>query len=130
MLEQIRAFSEWSARRKPSAKPDANSDPDVAAVALFFHVIGADGVVDEVESEKLKSMIIQEYGDSGADLRELIEAGEEADREAVDLYLHQHPQPLARARSEGSLHRAFVASPMRTDIGMNSRTTWSGGLPT
>jgi uncharacterized tellurite resistance protein B-like protein len=84
MLDQIRAFL-GGLRDEGPAKPDANN-PDVAAVALFFHVIGADGVVDEVESEKLKSLIIQEYGVSGADLRELIEAGEEADREAVDLY--------------------------------------------
>lgn len=84
MLDQIRAFL-GGLRDEGRAKPDADN-PDVAAVALFFHVIGADGVVDEVESEKLKSLIIQEYGVSGAEMRELIEAGEQADREAVDLY--------------------------------------------
>jgi uncharacterized tellurite resistance protein B-like protein len=69
MLDQIRAFL-GGLRDEGPARPDANN-PDVAAVALFFHVIGADGVVDEVESEKLKSLIIQEYGVSGADLREV-----------------------------------------------------------
>lgn len=84
MLDQIRAFL-GSLRDGNQRKADA-SNPDVAAVALFFHVIGADGVVDEVESEKLRELIVQEYDLSGDEMRELIEAGQQADREAVDLY--------------------------------------------
>ncbi|KGF67539.1 hypothetical protein LL06_21805 [Hoeflea sp. BAL378] len=84
MLDQIRAFLGGLRGEDPGTPDSAN--PDVAAVALFFHVIGADGVVDEVESEKLKALIIEEYGVSGAELRRLVEAGEQADREAVDLY--------------------------------------------
>lgn len=84
MLDQIRAFL-GGLRDGKQTRPDA-SNPDVAAVALFFHVIGADGVVDAAESEKLKSVIAQEYDLTGAEMRQLIEAGEEADREAVDLY--------------------------------------------
>ena len=84
MLDQIKAFLS-GLRAGESDAPDAN-DPDVAAVALFFHVIGADGVVDEVESDKLRSLIAEEYGLSGAEMRRLIAAGEKADREAVDLY--------------------------------------------
>ncbi|WP_417414881.1 TerB family tellurite resistance protein [Hoeflea sp.] len=84
MLDQIRAFL-GGLRDGKQTRPDA-SNPDVAAVALFFHVIGADGVVDAVESEKLKAVIAQEYNLTGAEMRQLIEAGEEADREAVDLY--------------------------------------------
>lgn len=84
MLDQIRAFL-GSLRDGNQRKADA-SNPDVAAVALFFHVIGADGVVDEVESEKLRELIVQEYDLSGGEMRELIEAGQQADREAVDLY--------------------------------------------
>lgn len=84
MLEQIRAFL-GSLRDEKRTKSNA-SDPDVAAVALFFEVIGADGVVDPVESEKLKALIAQEYDLDGAEMRELIEAGQKADREAVDLY--------------------------------------------
>ena len=84
MLDQIRTFLR-DLRGDTAAKPGAD-DADVAAVALFFHVIGADGVVDAVESEKLKELIAQEYDLSGAEMRKLIEAGEQADREAVDLY--------------------------------------------
>ena len=84
MLEQLRTF--LSGLRADGAETPDASNPDVAAVALFFHVIGADGVVDEVESEKLKSLIVEEYGVSGAEMRRLIEAGEQADRESVDLF--------------------------------------------
>jgi len=84
MLDQIRAFL-GGLRGDTHTKPDA-SNPDVAAVALFFHVIGADGVIDQVESEKLRSVIAKEYDLSAAEMRRLVEAGEQADREAVDLY--------------------------------------------
>lgn len=84
MLDQLRAFLEGLRPEGPA--PADGSDPEVAAVALFFHVIGADGVVDKVESEKLKSLIVEEYGVSGAEMRRLIESGEQADREAVDLF--------------------------------------------
>ncbi|OCW58940.1 TerB family tellurite resistance protein [Hoeflea olei] len=84
MLEQIKTFLE-TLRGDTPAQPDSRN-PDVAAVALFFHVIGADGVVDEVEQDKLRSLIVQEYGVSGDEFRKLVEAGEKADRESVDLY--------------------------------------------
>ena len=84
MLDQIRTFLS-GLRDSNQDEPDPRN-PDVAAVALFFHVIGADGVVDEVESEKLRSLIAQEYDLDAAGMRRLIEAGRQADREAVDLY--------------------------------------------
>ena len=84
MLDRIRTFLRDLKGDTP-AGPDSN-DADVAAVALFFHVIGADGVIDPVESEKLRALIAQEYDVSGTAMRRLIEAGEQADREAVDLY--------------------------------------------
>ena len=84
MLEQIRTFLR-DLRGDASATPAVN-DTDVAAVALFFHVIGADGVIDDVESDKLRTLISQEYGLKGSEMQQLIEQGEKADREAVDLY--------------------------------------------
>ena len=85
MLDQIRTFLDGLRLGGDEPAPDTGN-PDVAAVALFFHVIGADGVVDESESAKLKSMISEEYGVSGDEMRRLIEAGEQADKESVDLY--------------------------------------------
>ncbi|MEQ8308638.1 MAG: TerB family tellurite resistance protein [Hoeflea sp.] len=86
MLDQIRAFlSSLGGGDDTSSSHDA-SEPDVAAVALFYHVIGADGVVDEVEAQTLRDMISEEYAGSAKSAEALLKAGEEADRESVDLY--------------------------------------------
>jgi uncharacterized tellurite resistance protein B-like protein len=85
MLEQIRAFLSGLRGDEKSSVPDA-SDPDVAAVALFYHVIGADGVIDEAEAQTLKKMIAEEYAGSASSVGDLLAAGEAADRESVDLY--------------------------------------------
>lgn len=84
MLDQIRAFLRELKGDTP--QESGADDADVAAVALFFHVIGADGVIDQVESEKLRALIAQEYDVDGTEMHKLIEAGQQADREAVDLY--------------------------------------------
>jgi len=61
-------------------------DPRVAATALLYHVMNADGVRQDIEWERLKEVISQAYGVSGAELDALIAAGEKAEREAIDLY--------------------------------------------
>lgn len=101
MLDQIRTFLR---ELKGETPPETGAnDADVAAVALFFHVIGADGVIDEVESDKLRALIAQEYDVNGTEMHKLIEAGQQADREAVDLY--QFTSVLNRAlEPEAKVH--------------------------
>ena len=64
---------------------DAN-DPRVAASALLYHVMNADGVRQDAEWERFKAILGETYGVSGADLEQLAQAGEKADNEAIDLY--------------------------------------------
>jgi uncharacterized tellurite resistance protein B-like protein len=52
----------------------------------MFHVTDADGDRREVENTRLKALLAEAYGLSGSKLDELVRAGEEADREAIDLY--------------------------------------------
>lgn len=85
MFETVRNFIKELRGEDDSRRPAAD-DPDVAAVALFFHVVGADGVVDAAESARLKSLIASDYGKSGDEITRLLDAGREADRESVDLY--------------------------------------------
>jgi len=66
-------------------RPEAD-DPRVAAAALMVHVIHADGLLHESEKTKLRAVLSQAYSLKGVDLERLVEAGEEADREAIDLY--------------------------------------------
>jgi len=61
-------------------------DPRVAATALLYHVMNADGVRQDAEWERLKDVLSQAYGASGAELDALVTAGEKAEREAIDLY--------------------------------------------
>ncbi|PWV98262.1 putative tellurite resistance protein B-like protein [Hoeflea marina] len=100
MFETVRDFIK-GLRGEDEARRPAADDPDVAAVALFFHVVGADGVIDAAESARLRSLIASDYGKSGSGITELLDAGREADRESVDLYaftsvLKRHLDEAAR----------------------------------
>lgn len=85
MLEQIRALLDELGSGNDRS-PASADEADVAAVALFFQVIGADGVIDPAEIKALRAMISEEYGDREASVKALFEAGAQADREAVDLF--------------------------------------------
>ncbi|TDH37745.1 hypothetical protein E2A64_00960 [Pseudohoeflea suaedae] len=77
----INGLSEGESRSK---SPRDNAD--VAAVALFFSVIGADGEVTSAERAMLRDLVAQGYADSDADIRDLLREAEAADRDSVDLY--------------------------------------------
>lgn len=70
-------------RKTQALGPD---DPRVAAAALLFHVMDADGVREKAEQKRLKAGLSEAYGVSGAELEAVMKAGEEAERDAVDLY--------------------------------------------
>ena len=61
-------------------------DPRVAAAALFYHVIDADGVSEASERDKLRQLLEQEYAVDAAELRQLMDAGKRAEDESVDFY--------------------------------------------
>ncbi|MEM6460826.1 MAG: TerB family tellurite resistance protein [Pseudomonadota bacterium] len=61
-------------------------DPRVAAAALFFHVIDADGVAEPSEREKLRNLLEQEYSLDKNELKKLMDAGKQAEDESVDFY--------------------------------------------
>ncbi|MCR4267231.1 TerB family tellurite resistance protein [Nitratireductor sp. ZSWI3] len=70
--------------REKRLRPE--DDPRVAAAALLFHVLDADGIRDEAEMKRLKKSLSETYNVSGAELEGLLQAGEQAEQEAVDLY--------------------------------------------
>ena len=85
MLDTITEFLSGLGNRNRDKRPDAD-DPDVAAVALFFHVIGADGIIRDEERKMLETLVRDFYGRHGADMRTLLDQGQQADRESVDLF--------------------------------------------
>ncbi|MES0154870.1 TerB family tellurite resistance protein [Mesorhizobium sp. M0018] len=84
MFERVLSFL----RDLPSgggASPSAE-DPRIAASALLFHVMNADGVRQDSEWERFKKVLAESYSISGDELDALAAAGERADNEAIDLY--------------------------------------------
>lgn len=78
-------------RRLPGEAPqntvaDAN-DPRVAAAALMVHVMDADGQRVPEERERILSMLSGSFNLEGAERDRVFAAGEQAEREAIDLYV-------------------------------------------
>jgi uncharacterized tellurite resistance protein B-like protein len=86
MFERFLSFLRELPHGKPERERDDIHDPRVAAAALMFHVIDADGVRDASERRRLKEVLSQAYSVEGSELERLLAEGETAEREAVDLY--------------------------------------------
>lgn len=85
MLERMLAFlKELPSGSTSRGSPD--DDPRIAAAALLYHVMDADGVRQDTEWDRLKALLSVEYRVRGEELDRLVKAGEKADAEAVDLY--------------------------------------------
>ncbi|MEO1200759.1 MAG: TerB family tellurite resistance protein [Pseudomonadota bacterium] len=64
----------------------ADGDHRLAAAALAFHLIAVDGVVEDVERERLRDILKARYDLDDAETEELMELARLKDLEAVDLY--------------------------------------------
>jgi uncharacterized tellurite resistance protein B-like protein len=87
MFDRIITFlKELPAGEADRRKSLGADDPRVAAAALMYHVMDADGVRQDTEWERMKEILAEAYGLSGEALDRLVAAGGKADEEAVDLY--------------------------------------------
>jgi uncharacterized tellurite resistance protein B-like protein len=86
MFDRLLTFLGDMPGGKPRRKQLSADDPKVAAAALMFHVMDADGERRDTERDRLKELLSQSYGLSGSELEQIVRAGEEADQEAIDLY--------------------------------------------
>lgn len=85
MLDRLSAFLR-NLQRAGRHKETLEDDPQVAAAALMFHVVDADGIRSDAEKRRLEELLSRQFDLSGERLKHLIQAGEKADREAIDLY--------------------------------------------
>jgi uncharacterized tellurite resistance protein B-like protein len=95
-------------------KPAGADEPRVAAAALMYHVMDADGVRQDAEWELMKELLAQTYGLDGEALDGLVAAGGKADEEAVDLYaftsvLKRHLDEQARIEFIGLMWEIVFA---------------------
>jgi uncharacterized tellurite resistance protein B-like protein len=86
MLDRLITFLKTLPEGKSSRRAASADDPRIAAAALMFHLVNADGVLEESEKSKLRSALSEGYSVTGVELDELVAAGREAEREAIDLY--------------------------------------------
>jgi len=84
MLERVLSFL----RDLPSGSSTTRkeNEPRIAAAALMYHVMDADGLRQDVEWDRIKSLLAEEYAIAGDEVERLVSAGRQADNEAVDLY--------------------------------------------
>jgi uncharacterized tellurite resistance protein B-like protein len=105
----------------PHARPHGEDDPRVAASALLYHVMNADGVRQDSEWERFKAVLAEAYGVTGAELDQLAKAGEKADNEAIDLYaftsvLKRHLDVEARKAFIGLMWEIVYADGERHEL--------------
>jgi uncharacterized tellurite resistance protein B-like protein len=106
MFDRILAFLKDLPAGADHDMPPGAEDPRVAAAALMYHVMDADGVRQDAEWERMKAILSDSYGLSGEALDKLVTAGGEADEDAVDLYtftsvLKRHLEPPQRVEFVG-----------------------------
>ena len=96
-------------------------DPRVAVAALCMQVMEADGVVRPSEAEKLRTVLKESYALNDSELAQLLEAGQQAESEAVDYYhftngLKRHLDEEQRKRLIGILWDIVLADGERSEI--------------
>jgi uncharacterized tellurite resistance protein B-like protein len=86
MLDRMISFLKELPRNTAKAGGLRGDDPRIAAAALMYHVMDADGVRQDVEWDRVKQNLAETYDLGERALDELVTAGERAEREAIDLY--------------------------------------------
>lgn len=86
MLDRLMEFLGRLDSRPQEGLALTRTDPRVAAAALMYHVMDADGVRHEAETRQLRRLLKEAYDLDAEELVKVSAAGEKADRDAVDLY--------------------------------------------
>jgi uncharacterized tellurite resistance protein B-like protein len=121
MFESFLNFLKDLSGERSEARTPAGDDPAVAAAALLFHVIEADGVRGAEERARLEAEIASGYGLEGARLAEILAAQEAAEKEAVDLYsftsvLKRHLDSQGRIAFVGMMWEIVYADGVRDEL--------------
>jgi uncharacterized tellurite resistance protein B-like protein len=106
MFDRLASFLKSIAGSEPGQPLFGKDDPRVAVAALLIHLMDADGIRTENEIGRLNQLIAEAYGLSVEDTFKLIEAGEIADREAVDFYRFTK---IVEKNLDRDAKRSFVA---------------------
>ncbi len=83
IINFISSLTDGETEKQDGISPD---DVRLSAAALMYHVIQADGVMRDEETERLEKLVSAENEVGGNELRALLVAAKTACDEAVDLY--------------------------------------------
>jgi uncharacterized tellurite resistance protein B-like protein len=86
MIDRFLNFLRSLPGRPEEGSSRDTDDSRLAATALLFHVMDADGVRHRQEVEQLSRLLRGTYRITAEELHALMAAGEQADREAVDFH--------------------------------------------
>ena len=86
MLKQLKKFIREITLGESEKHDFAEDDHRLCAAALLIHIVSVDGIIDETERVRLRSILKDQYKLSEDETSELIEEARKRDLEAVDLY--------------------------------------------
>jgi len=86
MFEVLRKFVSDLADGETHPSRFAENDYRLAAAALLVHAAAIDGVISDVESERLHAVIKRWFDLDDAAADELLNAATKAEQESIDLY--------------------------------------------
>jgi len=120
MIDRLLAFLKDLPGGSAVAQNDRD-DPRVAVAALMIHLMDADGLRLDAEVGSLRQALTSLFGVDDGELESLVEAGEQADSEAVDLYaftsvIMRHLDAEARSRLVGILWEVVYADGERHEL--------------
>lgn len=84
VLQHLVDFIQSLGKNRPEFGDD---DPRVAAIALAFHIIDADGQEQNAEKKILYDIVSQQFEVAGPELKALIEAGKAANRNSLNVFV-------------------------------------------
>jgi uncharacterized tellurite resistance protein B-like protein len=103
MLDRLMTFLNTLEARGAARIAASGDDPRIVVAALMFHVMDADGDRHTAEIEALRDLLRSTYALDETELASITQAGESADRDAVDLY--SFTSVLNRHLSSDQKHR-------------------------
>lgn len=86
MLKQLKKFLKEITLGESEHRDFADDDHRLCAAALLIHIISVDGIIDDAERVRLRSILKDQYELNEEQTSELIEEARKRDLEAVDLY--------------------------------------------
>lgn len=86
MFEKLFSFLKGISSSGEGGGAIGRDDPRVAAAALMFHVMHADGEQTAGERDLIERALSEAYDIGDGELSAVVQTAEEAEREAVDLY--------------------------------------------